>query len=1234
MANNNTANPAVIIGLGGTGKWVLTYIKKNLLDTYGGKLPATVKLLSFDTTKEKKITREGKEQEEDVRVGDVQLDVSEFVYLGGNIREICLDIRDKGAYPHIGAWLQARTYLEMTETDAFDISDGAGQKRPFGRMAVFYNLQAQVESGLVKSIGQAITDVIAANERNAPIEIYIVASLSGGTGSGMVIDIAHLARLIANRQIRTGFAVRGFLALQNTFRSVLNIDQIEANTAAALRELDRFMLVFDQQYPIKYNTNNSTMVTTYGGQTGKLFDNCYLLDASRDKLPLDGIKPKYGVYPSIADSITMLLDTSTGNAYAEHYSNVNTRIGEVQHNIDEPIYSSLGTYSLILPVEDIIDSLSYRFALELLTEYVLQIQVEKRHDEHTQEQSVYEEDVNKVVFACKEDANKGALAFLRTSRNEAGIESTQFLMKTPGMLERNLQDLAYQREVAERGAMALLTWLLPPEDDPDVAKLAQAVREPLQVQLINRVQPSNIEGDDYPSGCDRITREVVRFKETFLGRESNGRRVGGTYRSKLEQCVELQKRRYGQLLHDYLIRELNGPDPRNKDFQQQRRGRLGYLRDFLTQLSSMFERLSTFFDLVRAYRAERDALRSRREQAAQLRHEMEETKNKGSLLGTILKGVHPAVKAQQAYLVAEQDLIDYEFNELLIEQLRATSEQLRQLTEEHKSAIEEWLNSFIFGYSGPFKDPGLYKTLLEEQARLTKNREEKKRIHVHEYVTDATYEEELYRRCTRGKSEEALARLVWIAEEGPTFKLTLPGLLAVSAEPSKRRNPTELNRKFFLELARGYFLTLQELTIAERLKQQDPKTLVLKLIERCGPLIRFDSHKQINRELHLFVCVNEGREQNFFTEFAQALRVNATDATNNQLLSAANPHTCTILATADVLSSYGILPYLSAEKTYNRQHEDSNGILATRKESVRLLHIFPAEIHAVEFEVQLPLIHEPRRKFVPRLTAMLEDRKRVEEFVLCYLYKLIKLESAGGIKSRYVLDLTLPAARRNSINRFELTQAERIPSLFTAMETFVFKGVDINRSEVHIDFKQVELARMIYEAQVMGGEVRTDPRTREARIEGGNESCLINLLEGHLTEEVQGLRDSALRIEKDLGLLMALIIYEIVEVLDARLRARGQAHDPSAGSQAKPSPSRGQTLTASQPGTVEERRAKLEAAHQEGILTAEELQAKLAELTPARMTPIEHRAKLEAAHRDGVLTPAEYETKLKALGQL
>ena len=43
------ARPAIIIGLGGTGQQIVTFLKKELLEIGGGQLPKEVKLLAFDT---------------------------------------------------------------------------------------------------------------------------------------------------------------------------------------------------------------------------------------------------------------------------------------------------------------------------------------------------------------------------------------------------------------------------------------------------------------------------------------------------------------------------------------------------------------------------------------------------------------------------------------------------------------------------------------------------------------------------------------------------------------------------------------------------------------------------------------------------------------------------------------------------------------------------------------------------------------------------------------------------------------------------------------------------------------------------------------------------------------------------------------------------------------------------------------------------------------------------------
>ncbi len=1104
------ANPAVIIGLGGTGKWVLTYVKKNLLDTYGGEIPKTVRLLSFDTTGER-VTRDGVAQEEDVRVGDVQLDKqAEFVYLGGNIFQLCREIRDDRQHPHIGSWLQARTYLQTVDPDAFDISRGAGQKRPFGRMAVFYDLQQLVQAKITNKIQSAISEVTGANRRQAAIEIYIVASLAGGTGSGMFIDIAHLARWFADKQIRTGFAVRGFLALHNTFSSVIRTEQIQPQAFAALRELDRFMQVFDRQYPIVYNPSNPILHTIYGGQLGKLFDNCYLLDATRENRPLDSFPPRYGVFPSIADCITMLLDSSTGDAFAQHYKNVNTRIGEVQSQLNQAMYSSLGTYSLILPVEDIIISLTYRLALDLLGQHLLNL--EARVNDAGQTQYVLRYDGN---------ARDEAATLLRATQSPSGIISTNFIQRIPNTVDnRNPRDEAYIGEMAALEAPELLTWILPPETDQAVQEVARKVREELEVLLINRVQPSDLEGDESLEGCDRIIRGVRRFREDYLGRDVGGRRMGGLYRQALETCVTIHRDRYRTLLQENLLHWLNGPAPTNKDYQQAKRGKLGQSQAVLAHLARYLTEFKEFIERVKKRRQDQDELRGAQEKANLARADMEAQKGNKGFTGVFIKGQQPGIKAQHAYLRAEQDAIDVEIKDLFFDFLQDTSETLRMVTEEFKAAVDAWIDTLAEGMTGTVHDPGLYAFLQAGLQRHTANREEKQRIAVHEYVTDADYENSLYTDIANEYMAEALTHLVWEGEQHEQgFRLTLTGYTATSSRPTGGRSASERNADVLLQLVRPYVEPLRkQLSIADRLTERDPMRLANTLLDSCSPMIRYDQMKSGGaQELHYFVCVSEGHHKAYFNEFKDALRKLGAAAKDNQVLDSANPYTCTILATADVVAGASLHAYTSAEREYNHHTGDA-----------RLLHIFPAEVNAVELEQRLTTIGEPRRRFSHVLTTMLEDRKMVERFILSYLYRFVRLREVDGRHSRWTL--FLPTQRRRGFDTFVLTGIESQPSLFQAMETFVFRKADIDNPAQKIDFDLLDQQLQEY----------------EKRVRDGNDSRLINLLEDLINQDIEPMRANPDQAIHDLGSLMRLVVDEIVEGLHNRIKASGQRYDPGA----------------------------------------------------------------------------------------
>jgi hypothetical protein len=308
------ARPALLIGLGGTGQWVLTYVKKELLDyTKGEGVPPEVRLIAFDTTRQIDEKKSKTDKEDPIVVNGVQLAVDEFYHLGGNIEKIVREISEQGLHPHISSWLQAKTYLSRLGAGQYMLEEGAGQMRPFGRMAVFKDLESNPEnSKIFGTLRNAIHDIQREVSENRSLEISIIASLAGGTGAGMAVDVAHIVRTIAEDTIGSkNFVIRGFFVLPRAFHLIPGGDSpgMRARAFAAIRELSRFITVFgDREYPMIYNQHPQFREYLQKPVEKRLFDLCYLVDAHRARNSLQDVDPRFGVFPSIADSLLAFLD--------------------------------------------------------------------------------------------------------------------------------------------------------------------------------------------------------------------------------------------------------------------------------------------------------------------------------------------------------------------------------------------------------------------------------------------------------------------------------------------------------------------------------------------------------------------------------------------------------------------------------------------------------------------------------------------------------------------------------------------------------------------------------------------------------------------------------------------------------------------------------------------------------------------------------------------------------------
>jgi len=223
--------PALIIGTGGSGIEVLRRFKRRFREVY----PNTpyVQMLGIDTAPQEILGREAPELDP-----DEWLYASEFrmdFYVGPDYLDLNPEIRD---------WWRGYERLPLKV-----VRSGAGQKRPVGRLALFVHfkdvvqrIKAQVQNLFHTAVFDELPD-----EYRKSVNLYILSSTCGGTGTGQFIDLAYIARN-AIQAVRPGINVhaRGLFFLPSVFLDTHTVPsqnggRLRANAFGALTELDCVM---------------------------------------------------------------------------------------------------------------------------------------------------------------------------------------------------------------------------------------------------------------------------------------------------------------------------------------------------------------------------------------------------------------------------------------------------------------------------------------------------------------------------------------------------------------------------------------------------------------------------------------------------------------------------------------------------------------------------------------------------------------------------------------------------------------------------------------------------------------------------------------------------------------------------------------------------------------------------------------------------------------------------------
>jgi len=332
--------PTLVIGIGGSGKLVCKFLKRNFADRFPEEwlnpataLPHVVSIIIIET-------EPGKEKEELSLPGlpnvkTITAYVDEQTLKAMQMKEF----RDRN--PEVDRWLFAPLPIN-------EIIGGAGQIRQAGRLAFFRHRSAyaKIQKEITSAINsirseEAISRLIQQSQGKIQVpdrtpRCYIVSSVCGGTGSGMLLDIAGIVNKSGTRANFIGFLPKMFEAVIDLPESIW---QTYSNTYATIKEIHHYMT--GGRWQVWYNEKRKDGVEL----DKKIFNYCFLVEKESQALDL---KDRLHVSPLVGEFLFWIISELE---HPLHTSEVN--IKKFIEAETATWCNGLGISSVSFPLEDI-----------------------------------------------------------------------------------------------------------------------------------------------------------------------------------------------------------------------------------------------------------------------------------------------------------------------------------------------------------------------------------------------------------------------------------------------------------------------------------------------------------------------------------------------------------------------------------------------------------------------------------------------------------------------------------------------------------------------------------------------------------------------------------------------------------------------------------------------------------------------------------------------------------------
>ncbi len=812
-------NTGLVIGAGGTGKWVATYVKRAAIDYHNrvllrqhgeaarqlpefGQLPPEIDLVVVDVDASPVALKDAWHESFQLDFGK---DSPEFCPISSSYGAVIESIqRGTGShdYPLIARWLsQDDANCYNVDTIGHSSLGGAGQLRQLGRLSLFVRLQS--DQALLNRIAEACRTVAANWDGRTTAMIFVVGSLAGGTGSGTLIDIAALVNLVAPASFGDNYEVIGLVVLPTTFFNITTMagdemGRMQANAYAGLRELMRFA-VAPGGYEIVYTSNVTARLTR------PLFSVAYLVEGSKrgEGLDLSSSLPQEGTNPAIADAVMLHL------THPVDYRQIKT--SKMQR--PQGAFSVLGTTQVIFPAEEMILEFGH-----VLSHAVLEA---LRWGRHIPPDGRAEEEA--AIGQVKNEALDRRNAFFE----EAGRESTALLRWVRVMMSA-------QRKPQLHTPVMLTQLRL---NDADLDRQLPT----LQLSDVVDIAPFGSIGD--PKGVKARAEEKVAA--TMGGERDELQRSRRTVHGVLNHYRAVHRERFRAYLGAALVDALN--ESGGEVGKRPRRGGLllvcglvaslrEYLVDFKQQVQDVYksQNLIPGDKKTRLDRATEELGIAEKEMLADEGWLKDHLDNHGE---------------QEDYLRCKQRDFDLTVQDAVLGTITSIVDDFVRITGEYGSAVDSWASLLRDDVAA----------LEVEIAAIRRRRRESGRVKVHRYLTEPedALESELLARyagvqnpidLVGGKAvERILSQMEWLWDPS----LANPILIKEPAIPgrpaSSKRDDWEFDGvRRILEASYQTFAPIRQITLWEALAKRSTSVEQFRseLAQRSAPITSVDDQEQ------------------------------------------------------------------------------------------------------------------------------------------------------------------------------------------------------------------------------------------------------------------------------------------------------------------------------------------------------------------------------------------------------